>query len=79
MPKSSKTDHLLNAIRFRVRAGLKPRTVRARAVPMPDNTDMDLQVGLIGHAICGLGAGLVRSALIRYRSPRATHAGRYGR
>ena len=79
MPKSSKIDRLLNAIRVRVRAGLKPGSLRARAVPMLDNTDMDLEVGLIGHAICGLGAGLVRSALIRYRSPRATHAGRYGR
>lgn len=79
MPKSSKIDHLLNAIRVRVRAGLKTRTVRARAVPMPDDTDMDLEVGLIRHAICGLGVGMVHSTLIRYTSPRTTHNGRPGR
>ena len=78
MPKSSKTDHLLNAIWVRVRAGPKTRKARARAVPILDHSDMDLKVGLIGHAICGLGAGLVRGALNRYTYPRSTHHGRPG-
>ena len=79
MPKSSKTHHLLDAIRACVRGWLKAGRVKPPAVPTPDNGVMDFKLGLIGHSMCGLGAGLVYSALIRYRSPRATHHGRLGR
>ena len=79
MPTPSKSSYLLDAIRVRVRGWLKAGRVKPPTDPTPDNGVMDLKLGLIGHSMCGLGAGPVYSALIRYRSPRATHHGRPGR